>query len=263
MRSPIKETWTGRTPHICFSRRYWRAWMKRWCTGVWGRWKWWRRNGSQSKVSWRGRCVHSSPVPRAWTRTAVAESRYGWADRLHVEEVRMRSRAASTTRVVGGNGDNTEDPSHTGRTHTQALISHVLILCGANAPQCRAPRGNMAADWGIGEDRERERGNAYGSVQLSAVSKKLIESRRDGRESTTEPPRTTSDLESELAASLMRAADKFVGINGSHRCLCSVPISVSHGSLVLSLSRSCCSRCMQMAAFVLYTHLCVQFHFEM
>ena len=115
----------------------------------------------------------------------------------------------------------------------------------------------------LAKKRGRERGNAYGSVQLSAVSKKLIERRTDRRESTTEPPQTTSDLESELAASLMRAADKFVGIQWFKSlfvfrpCLCVSWLACSVRKQV------CCFRCMQMAAFVLYTHLCVQFHFEM
>ena len=80
------------------------------------------------------------------------------------------------------------DGHHKRRMPTQDLIRHVLVLCGAKVPQGRALGGKhgKTATRGTSEDRERKRNrkgsDAGGASKLRAVSQRLLERGRDGRE---------------------------------------------------------------------------------
>ena len=94
--------------------------------------------------------------------------------------------------------------------HTQELIRHVFMICGARAFQGRAPRGNMARQTPDAlpktEKEKEKRNDADGSSTTSALSKRLLRKETDRSECVSQSPKARHERESELLASLIRVA---------------------------------------------------------
>ena len=95
------------------------------------------------------------------------------------------------------------DSSNKKRIQIEDLIRHVLLLCGAEAPQRRAPR-----------ERRRWRWHIKRAVAKTAEKMK-------GQACVSAPPRTRSERESELITSLFNVTRKFDELIGSLFLVCS------------------------------------------
>ena len=107
----------------------------------------------------------------------------------------------------------TQDGYPKRRVKIQDLVRHALILCGAQVPQGRAPRGNVARELSKAFFTRERQGKREGNAPIVSVTdrsglltplaKILLQRWRSRRQSSPEPSR--SEIKSEGSAFLLRA----------------------------------------------------------
>ena len=138
---------------------------------------------------------------RAWADTQIADHlRRRRIHFLHMEKSSKERREPHLCAVGGDSGrcrtqEEGEDPGP----------GHTMVLCGAEAPRGRAPRGNLVRDRKKARERTESEFSIVsdGSNQPSTFAKRLLRRWRSRRQSVSETLR--SKRVQELTASLIRA----------------------------------------------------------